>query len=144
MKKNLYIIIFLFIFFTVNAQDYPQPIFTGQKVLVEAKQDTLWIITNSQLNNTLITAKELENANLQIINYQKQINLLNEQLQRTDTLLFEVQKTLQFYQESWQECENNVKVLIDDNKRLNTKFKIVRIVGIVGSFIAFVLGAYLL
>ena len=58
--------------------------------------------------------------------------------------MFEVQKTLQFYQESWQECENNVKVLIDENKRLNTKFKIVRIVGIVGSFIAFVLGAYLL
>ena len=144
MKKVFFISLLTVWTILAWAQNYPKPILPGQELTIASKNDTLWIITDSQLEKTIITAKKLKNADLQIVNYQKQIELLNEQLQQSDTLLLQAQKTLKFYQQNWQECKGNTLVLINENKMLNAKLKVIQIVGVVTTIAAFVLGAYLL
>jgi peptidoglycan hydrolase CwlO-like protein len=141
-----FVLIFLFVALSlvVNGQNYPEVVLPGHKFTVAPVNDTLWIITDNQLERAIITARKLENADKQILNYQKQIENLNEQLQQTDTLLMATQKNLEFYRKKWQECDTNIKVLVKENDRINARLKVLKIVGLVSTITAFFLGAYLL
>ncbi len=144
MKRNV-LIVFVLAFSLISSwgQGYPRAVLPGQKITVAPKKDTLWVITDNQLERALITAKELDNANKQIVNYQEQVENLNEQLEQTDTLLMQTQKNMELYRKDWRECSDNIKVLVKENDMLNTKFKIAKLVGIVSTIAAFALGAYL-
>ncbi len=136
-RLTLTLFALLISFLTWTQSNYPISVVPGQRYTVAPKDDTLWIITDNQFEKAIIAAKELENADKQIENYQKQIENLNEQLQQTDTLLMQTQENLEFYRNSWQECSENLKVLVKENDRVNSKLKITKIVGVITTIAAF-------
>ncbi len=143
MKRAVFIVFVLILSAALWAQHYPISVVPGQKYTIAPKEDTLWVITDNQLERALIAAKQLENADKQIVNYQKQIENLNEQLQQTDTLLLETQKNMEYYRRQWKDCSDNIKVLVKENDRVNAKFKMAKIIGVISTVAAFALGAYL-
>ncbi len=144
MKKIFLLIIFLSLSFAIFAQQrYPVAVLPGDQYLVKPVEDTLWVITDSQLNRALIAVKELKNADLQLENYRKQLENLNKQLAEKDSILELTQKNRDYYEKNWKDCSNNLKVLVEENQKEANKLKAAKIIGGVATVAAFILGAYI-
>ncbi len=144
MKKIFLLIILLGLSFGIFAQQrYPIAVLPGKQFLVKPVGDTLWVITDSQLNRALIAVKELKNADLQIENYRKQLDNLNKQLAQKDSIIDLVTKNRDYYEKNWKDCSNNLKILVEENQKEANKLKAAKIIGGVATVAAFILGAYI-
>ena len=83
-KIYLLLIILLSINFGSFAQKFPIPVRPGDTINIitrnklfnlPAKNDTLWILKNTQLQNAIIKAKNLELSELEITELKNQISL---------------------------------------------------------------------
>ena len=144
MNKFFSVIFFLALTLVAWGQNYPKYILPGDTAVVTPKEDTLWIITDSQLKRTLKAGYELKNANKQLALYEKEVNVLKEEVAQKDSVINLVKENRDYYEKNWKECSENLKVLAKLNKRQTTFTRVAVIGGITVSVITFFLGAYLL
>ncbi len=146
MKK--YIILFLLIAFfsgtEVFSQKYPYYIKPSDSLLVGAKSDTLWVMTQKQMLKTLKVARINKSRAEEISLMKIQIETLKEKSAKKDTLIDTLEADRDYYSEIWEDCNKDVIDQTKKNIRQKKKTRIAIITGSVTTVLAFFAGGYLL
>ncbi len=143
MKKFIALYISLFTIAICFGQNYPIPVVPGKSFTVKPDKDTLWIITDNQLENALIAVKKLQNADAQIANYQKQISIYKKQLAVKDSIIQLTKNQLDLYTKNIKKCRDDLNFAVQFNKKQKTLTRIAIYGGIASSIISFLIGAYI-
>ena len=107
--KALFVFLFLISIVIANAQDYPLEIKNGETLTVTAEDQSLWIITSSQMDSVIVTGEHLK-----ICNEQNSLNLGKitkleairaEQVAIIDTL----KQGYEHYNGLWAECDRKLE-----------------------------------
>ena len=110
---------------------------------IDTKNDTLWVMTHKRFLRTYKTKKDNELAKEQIELQKKQIAKLKEQGQEKDTLITTLTEDRDFYEKNWNTCNDDIKKLGKISKRQKKITRIVTIVGVTTTVVAFVGGFFL-
>ncbi len=137
IKKYIILILFTTVLISLNAQEkkYPQVILPGESKLVESGLDTLWILKDSQLKKAIVAAKKLKISEEINAELYKKVDLLEQKNLIKDSLIIDLKEDRKFYEEKWNTCNQDVDILIKQNKKQKL-FKNVALAGIVVAFIA--------
>jgi hypothetical protein len=138
MKKIAIIILFFILQSTVFGQKYPIPVRPGEtltitgiktNIILPLKDDTLWVMKNSQLQNAIIKAKKLEICEEQISEYKNQTALHKQKDQTQDSLLNIMTKDRDYYMNTWKTCDQDIQKLgrMQKRQKLYTKLAIIAI-----------------
>ncbi|MBN1251796.1 MAG: hypothetical protein JXR51_01090 [Bacteroidales bacterium] len=139
-KTIYYIIIILFVSnnFSVFAQTYPEVILPGTEKIIQNETDTLWVLKDSQLKKAIIAAKQLiieEQINDEL---KKKISLMTDKDLVKDSLVVDLKKDRDFYENNWKTCSKDIDILIRKNQR-QILFTRLSLGGVVLAFIAGIL-----
>ena len=137
MKKINILILFMAVLISLNAQEkkYPQVVLPGESKLVNPGLDTLWILKDSQLKKAIIAAKKLKISEEINAELYKKLDLLEQKNLIKDSLIIDLKEDRKFYEEKWNTCNQDVDILIKQNKKQKL-FRNVALAGIVVAFIA--------
>lgn len=147
MKKYIIAILTLILFTlfgaTVFAQKKPPYyVLPNETHTFETGSDTLWVLTDKQINKTIRLIELLESKNREINLLEVQNNKLKAQVDSQKVLIDTLKIEREHYYQTWNEC--NKEVISEARKNVRQK-KITRIVGIVGAVTtvaAFFAGGY--
>ena len=144
MKQFIILISLLTISLTSFSQKKtPYYILPNNVDSVNSMNDTLWIITHRQFMRTVKTGEKYKLAKEQIVLQKIEIRKLKEQGQEKDTLNATLATDRDFYEENWNTCNDDIKKLGKISKRQKKITRIVTIVGISTTVVAFVGGFFL-
>lgn len=145
-KRILLFFTLFFITFGTYAQvKYPVPVRPVDTLVLitprgnyqlDAFNDTLWVFKNTQFQNALIKAKQLELCEEETNEYKNIVNLYKNQSVEKDSLIQVYVRDRDHYKENWEVCEDDFNKLILINKK-NSLIKKLTIVAIP---VAFVIG----
>jgi len=143
MKQFVIILaIFLLGFAFAAAQvQYPHPVPPGQEFLVKSGNDTLWIMTNSQINKALVAVKNYDICQQEIELYKKQVENLKQQVAHKDTIIVRTKQMMSQYQEAWDDCKGGLKQVAKSYERCKNTQKLYIITGLTATVAAFIAGA---
>lgn len=105
----------------------------------KAKNDTLWILKNTQYQNALIKAKRLELSEIEIVELKNQINLYKDINTEQDSLVSVIKKDRAFYEKNLKECSNRFEIMAARARRQSLYKKL----ALVGIPVAFAVGFFL-
>ena len=125
-------------------QIYPYYIMPNNTKIVGSSIDTLWVLRHPQLVKTVIVKKKLEKADKQILLQKVQINTLKEQVAEHDSLKSIITEDRDLYISNWNECKTDLQTMGNKNIRQKKMTRIVTIVGITTTVVAFFAGGYFL
>jgi flagellar motility protein MotE (MotC chaperone) len=111
MKKQLFILLLMFLPAVTFSQQYPKEVLPGKSYTVTATNDTLWVITDSQLEKCLEAGEKLEickeiTDSLKSANG-KQQEVINQQ----DQNVKEYKEGYDRYKDKWEESDKKVEEL---------------------------------
>ncbi len=146
MKKILIIVAFL-LPIVVFSQKYPIAIRPGDTLVVISKNtytlplknDTLWVMKNSQLQNAIIKAKKLGICEEEVTEFQKQILLHKQKEAAQDSLNQILTKDRDYYMNTWNVCEQDIQKL----GRMQKRQKLFTKLALAGIPVAFVIGLFI-
>lgn len=128
------------------SQKYPIVVRPGDTLTIKGKknytiplkEDTLWVMKNSQLQNAIIKAKKLEICEEQITEYKKEIDLHKQKDSEQDSLINILKKDRDYYMNNWNTCETDIQKL----GRMQKRQKLMKKLAIIAIPVAFVLGTF--
>ncbi len=131
------ILLFLLLSFSyiAHAQKYPVVVLPGEQKVLKPEIDTLWVLKDSQLKKAITAAKKLkitEEINAELY---KKVDLLEQKNLIKDSLIIDLKEDRKFYENKWNTCQQDVDILIKQNKKQKL-FKNVALAGIIVAFIA--------
>ncbi len=131
------ILLFLLLSFSyiAHAQKYPVVVLPGEQKVLKPEIDTLWVLKDSQLKKAISAAKKLkitEEINAELY---KKVDLLEQKNLIKDSLIIDLKEDRKFYENKWNTCQQDVDILIKQNKKQKL-FKNVALAGIIVAFIA--------
>jgi hypothetical protein len=146
MKKLFLILIFL-LPILVFGQKYPISVRPGDTLIIISKKtytlplkdDTLWVMKNSQLQNAIIKAKKLEVCEEEISEYKNQISLHKQKDAEQDSLIKILTKDRDYYMNTWNICEQDIQKL----GRMQKRQKLYTKLALAGIPVAFVIGLFI-
>jgi Flp pilus assembly protein TadB len=103
------------------------------------KDDTLWVMKNSQLQNAIIKAKKLEVCEEEISEYKNQISLHKQKDAEQDSLIKILTKDRDYYMNTWNICEQDIQKL----GRMQKRQKLYTKLALAGIPVAFVIGLFI-
>ena len=144
MKNFIILISILFISISAFGQKkYPFSILPSSTYTITTNNDTLWVLKHKQFKKTIEYAKKYKLCS-ELDNLQKlQISKLKEQGAEKDSLIIILTEDRDTYMDYWEECNDDIKTLGRMNKRQKKITRIVTIVGITTTVLAFVGGVFL-
>ena len=144
MKKIILISFLITFTITVFSQvKYPYYIFPDSTHTIHSKNDTLWILKDKQLRKTIEVGEKYKLANEKNSLQELQIKKLKKQGQEKDSLIIILTEDRDKYVKDWSECNEDIKNLGRMNKNQKKITRIVTIVGISTTVLAFVGGVFL-
>lgn len=105
----LFLFLFAFIKIGVSQSNYPVEIPVGQTETISASEQSLWVITNSQLDSVIVTAEYLKICNETNVEYQDKISKLEKIRIEQITIIDTLQKGYDHYIELWQKCDMDLE-----------------------------------
>ena len=145
MKHSIILISIIIISISAFSQKkYPYYILPDSTHTITTNHsDTLWVLKHKQVLKTIVVAKKYKLCNEQVNLQKLQIKKLKEQGSEKDSLITILTEDRDTYQNYWKECNDDIKTLGRMNKRQKKITRIVTIVGISTTIIAFVGGVFL-
>jgi len=138
MYKNTLLLFFLILGITAAAQHYPEVILPNSSKTFESKEDTLWVLKNSQMDNAIIAAKSLAAEEEINDTLRSKISVMLKKDIEKDSLISIITRDRDFYMNNWKVCTADIDPLLRQNKRQKL-FARLGYVGIVAAFIAGIL-----
>ena len=138
MNKTLLVLLFLISGNFVFSQSYPEVILPNSSKTIESQNDTLWILTDRQLNNALISKKKLIAEEEISKNLREKISLMEAKDKTKDSLTSILTKDRDFYMNNWKTCTGDIDVLLKQNRRQKWFARL----GYAGIVVAFVVGFF--
>lgn len=135
MIKNILVLLILFAGITVSAQTYPEVILPNSTKTIESKNDTLWILKESQLQKAIISAKKLAIEEEISKELKNKISLMETKDKTKDSLIIDIKKDRDYYINNWKTCTTDIDVLLKQNRRQKW-FARLGYIGIAISFVA--------
>lgn len=86
-------------------EKFPLMILGGETFTVPASYDTLWLITNRQLNRSIQTAMKLEIDSSMTALLQRKVELLNQIIVEKDSLIAFNRQGYLHYRDLWEETD---------------------------------------
>ncbi|MEA3451560.1 MAG: hypothetical protein U9Q83_06610 [Bacteroidota bacterium] len=145
MKNKILIIIIAFfsISISANAQQKPQVILPGNTVKVNAKKDTLWIMSNYHFKKSIIAKKQLKICNKQVNEQKKILDNLKLVNENNAIIIDTLKNDRNYYVENWEKAEKDVNTLANMNDKCSKHLKIAIIVGATTTVVAFLAGFFI-
>jgi hypothetical protein len=137
MKTILIILLFTTLSFSysIKAQKYPVVVLPGEQKVLKPDFDTLWVLKDSQLKKAIVSAKKLKISEEINAELYKKVNLLKQKNLIKDSLIIDLKEDRKFYEDKWNTCQQDVDILIKQNKKQKL-FKNIALGGIIVAFIA--------
>ncbi len=134
--NTILLLLLLSFSYLAHAQKYPVVVLPGEQKLLKPDFDTLWVLKDSQLKKAIAAAKKLkitEEINAELY---KKVDLLEQKNLIKDSLIIDLKEDRKFYENKWNTCQQDVDILIKQNK----KQKLFRNVALAGIIVAFIAG----
>ncbi len=112
----------------------------GTSKTVTATNEKLYVITKTQLQNTIVTGMMLDTCKKQNEIYKQLVDTLKEISVQKDILIDTLTNDRDFYIKSGKECETDVETLLKMNESQYNKTKWAIIIGSSTTVVAFVVG----
>ena len=135
MIKNILFIIIVLSGIAASAQTYPEVILPNSTKTIESKNDTLWILKESQLQKAIIAAKKLAIEEEISKELKNKISLMETKDKTKDSLIIDLKKDRDYYMNNWKTCTADVDILLKQNRRQKW-FARLGYIGIAVSFVA--------
>ena len=148
MKKFTLVLLFFALQILVFGQKYPLPVRPGDTLIVKAKKyhyvlpmkdDTLWVMKNSQLQNAIIKAKKLEICEEEATEFKNELSLHKQKDLTQDSLMNILTKDRDYYMNNWKTCDQDIQKL----GRMQKRQKLFTKLALIGIPIAFVIGFFI-
>jgi hypothetical protein len=139
MIKNILFIVVVFTGIAASAQTYPEVILPNSTKTIESKNDTLWILKESQLQKAIIAAKKLAIEEEISKELRNKISLMETKDKTKDSLIIDIKKDRDYYVNNWKTCTADIDILLKQNRRQKWLARL----GYIGIAISFVAGFFI-